>query len=93
VDVVYAFTAVATGRATAVLSPEPTFQTELVVLEACRVNSCLQQAVGSGAGAPISLDFTTVAGRTYYLVVDSELLAAPPPDPSSRGGFTLGVSQ
>lgn len=87
-DVVYAYTATATGNVTAVVTPEAGFNPTLLLLQGgCSAAQCVRLADGQGAGVPESFSFPVTAGSTYYLVVDSVSREVP----NAFGRFSLVV--
>jgi hypothetical protein len=71
-DLVYQFTAPTTGTVHAVLSPSANYDGALLVLTStCGGPTCTNCADIGSAGATETLDITTVAGTTYFLVVDN----------------------
>ncbi|MDP1829706.1 MAG: hypothetical protein Q8L48_40950 [Archangium sp.] len=87
-DLVYQYTATATGTMTATVSPEATFDAALLLLQpACGAAQCVRFADGAGAGVPEAFSFAVTAGQTYFLVVDSWNREMP----NTFGRFTLTV--
>lgn len=87
-DLVYQYTASATGTVTATVSPEAGFNPALLLLEpACSPAQCVRLVDAAGAGVPESFSFPVSAGQTYYLVVDSANRELP----GAFGRFTLTV--
>ena len=70
-DLVYQYTATATGTVTATVSPEATFDAALLLLQpSCGGAQCVRFADGAGAGVPEAFSFAVTQGQTYFLVVD-----------------------
>jgi hypothetical protein len=91
-DVVYAYTAPSTGLATAYLRPQRGYTAALSVHSACAPTSCAAFVGPTTVSQPGLLFFNTVAGNTYYLIVDNTGL--PTSTLGTRaGGFHLSVSQ
>jgi hypothetical protein len=71
-DLIYQFTAPTTGTVHAVVSPSANFDVALLALAAtCSGAACTDYADIGGAGQSETLDLSTTAGTTYFLVVDS----------------------
>ena len=87
-DLVYQYTATATGTVTATVSPAATFDAALLLLQpGCAAAQCVRFADAAGAGVPEAFSFAVTAGQTYFLVVDSANIEAP----GAFGNFTLTV--
>ncbi len=87
-DLVYQYTATATGTVTATLSPEATFDAALLLLQpTCGAAQCVRFADAAGAGVPESFSFSVTQGQTYFLVVDGWNREMP----NTFGRFTLTV--
>jgi hypothetical protein len=87
-DLVYQFTATATGTVTATVSPEATFDAALLLLQpTCGAAQCVRFADAAGAGVPEAFSFSVTQGQTYYLVVDGANRELP----NTFGRFTLTV--
>jgi hypothetical protein len=87
-DVVYQYTATATGPVTARVVPAGNFDVALLLLQpTCGAASCTDLADVGPGGAPEQLTFNVVSGQTYFLVVDMYNVASPGP----FGTFTLTV--
>ena len=87
-DLVYQYTATATGSVTATVSPEATFDAALLLLQpTCGAAQCVRFADAGGPGVPEAFSFAVTAGQTYFLVVDSANIESP----SAFGRFTLTV--
>ncbi|MDP2273592.1 MAG: hypothetical protein Q8K32_22825 [Archangium sp.] len=87
-DLVYQYTATATGTVTATVSPEATFDAALLLLQpTCGAAQCVRFADAAGAGVPESFAFSVTQGQTYFLVVDGWNREMP----NTFGRFTLTV--
>jgi hypothetical protein len=87
-DLVYQYTATATGTVTATISPEASFDAALMLLQGtCGAAQCVRFADSGGAGVPEAFSFAVTAGQTYFLVVDSWNQEMP----NTFGRFTLTV--
>ncbi|MFZ5439119.1 MAG: hypothetical protein ACOZQL_03880 [Myxococcota bacterium] len=87
-DLVFAYTAPATGTVTATVVPEAGFNPALLLLQgSCGAAQCVRFADAAGAGVPESFAFPVVQGETWYLVVDSANREVP----NAFGRFTLTV--
>ena len=87
-DLVYQYTATATGSVTAVVSPEGSFDAALLLLQpTCGAAQCVRFSDSGGAGVPESFSFSVTQGQTYFLVVDSANREVP----NAFGRFTLIV--
>jgi hypothetical protein len=87
-DLVYQYTATATGSVTAAVSPEATFDAALLLLQpTCGAAQCVRFSDSGGAGVPESFSFSVTQGQTYFLVVDSANREVP----NAFGRFTLTV--
>lgn len=87
-DLVYAYTASATGTVTATVTPEATFNPALLLLQpTCAPAQCVRLVDAAGAGVPESFSFPVTMGQTYYLVVDSANRELP----GAFGRFSLTV--
>lgn len=87
-DLVYAYTASATGTVTATVNPESGFNPALLLLEpSCNPAQCVRLVDGAGVGVPESFSFPVTMGQTYYLVVDSANRELP----GAFGRFTITV--
>ncbi len=87
-DVVYAWTAPATGTATVTLIPDPNYDPGFVVMSACAPDSAVAYADVGGSGRPDTASFEAQQGTTYYVVVDYFSSTT-----TAVGGFELTVSQ
>lgn len=87
-DLVYQYTAAATGTVTATVSPEASFDAALLLLQpTCGAAQCARFADGAGPGVPEAFSFAVTAGQTYFLVVDSYNREMP----NTFGRFSLNV--
>lgn len=87
-DLVYQFTATATGAVNAMLVPSASFDGALLLLgSTCGAASCSGYADSALAGGTETLGISVNAGATYYLAVDSYSDS----QASSSGTFTLSV--
>lgn len=87
-DLVYQYTATATGTVTATVSPEASFDAALLLLEpTCGAAQCVRFADAAGAGVPEAFSFAVTQGQTYFLVVDGWNREMP----NTFGRFTLTV--
>ena len=87
-DLVYQYTATATGTVTATVSPEASFDAALLLLQpTCGAAQCVRFADGAGAGVPEAFSFAVTQGQTYFLVVDGYNREMP----NTFGRFTLTV--
>ncbi len=89
-DVVYAYTAPSTGRAVVTAVPERGYDVGLAVLGSCAQHACILTQDPFARGVTESASFATVAGHTYFIVVDAYF---PTPNIGERGGFVLSVAQ
>ena len=87
-DLVYQYTATATGTVIATVAPEANFDAALLLLQpTCGAAQCVRFADAAGAGVPESFVFSVSRGQTYYLVVDAWNREMP----NTFGRFTLTV--
>jgi hypothetical protein len=95
-DVVYSFTAPATGAFSVTLDAEPGFDLYLSVIDGpCDgTGQCRAQSAATSLGMQVAR-FSAVAGHTYYFVVDSEDPHAGGNNPASGGvgAFLISVSR
>jgi hypothetical protein len=68
------------------VTPEPTYDVALALVDSCgaTISTCLAVAGGGGPGMAKSVTASLTNGNTYYLIVDST-------SPTSAGTFTLDV--
>ena len=87
-DLVYQYTATATGTVTATLTPEASFDRGPAA-PAAQLRGRAVRALRrlGGAGVPESFSFAVTQGQTYFLVVDSHNREFP----NTFGRFTLTV--
>lgn len=85
-DVAYAFVATADGPVTATVTPQRGVSLGLAALAQCAQNACIDYDYSSTSGADVTFD--TVAGETYYLIVDGSSDTA-----TYRGGFVLSLAR
>lgn len=70
-DLVYSFTAAASGTVTANIIPASNFDPVIAVMVGgCGSTYCTAAADVGASGGPETLSFSVTAGQTYYLVVD-----------------------
>jgi hypothetical protein len=89
-DVVYSYTAPTTGRATVTAIPQRAYDVGLAVLADCSPHACVLTQDPYSGGVPEIATFATVAGHTYFIVVDAYFTG---PNWGERGGFVLSVDQ
>ncbi|MBE2248709.1 MAG: hypothetical protein IAE78_04100 [Myxococcus sp.] len=87
-DVVYSFTAPASGTFTATVEPQGAFDPALQQLNGgCSAAQCVRSANTAGPGGAEAIVFAATTGQTIFFVVDSVDAAAP----YGFGRFTLRV--
>lgn len=87
-DVVYQFTAAATGSVTATVTPQAGFDPALLLLlPLCGPGACVRASDAAGPGGAEALTFSATSGQTYFLVVDSY----DGTQPFTSGAFQLTV--
>ncbi|MBX7099316.1 MAG: hypothetical protein K1X89_16505 [Myxococcaceae bacterium] len=88
-DVVYQFTATTTGTAQVLVTPSASFDVALLSLgTSCSPASCLDYEDKGLKGAAETLSIPTVAGQTYFVVVDVYSASSTSPE----GTFTISVN-
>jgi hypothetical protein len=90
-EVVYAWTAPASGQATARVAPQLGFDAALVLLSACAPSSCLQVMDQGDVSTGETIAFSAVAGKTYFFAVDSYTNSTT--SRANRGAFLISVEQ
>lgn len=90
-DVVYQWTAGASGPAAVRVAPQLGYDVAVSLLSACAPSSCLAVQDSGDASAGETLAFTAVAGKTYFFAVDSYTGSAT--SRANRGGFVISVEQ
>ncbi len=91
-DVVYRYTATATGTVRVTVTPQRGYDVSVALLSSCAQNACVATEDRHLAGEPEVLTFPATQGTTYFLAVDS-YYPGTAGYPNSRGGFVIGVSQ
>jgi hypothetical protein len=90
-EVVYAWTAPASGPAVARVAPQLGYDAALALLSACAPSSCLQVVDQGDVSTGETLSFNAVAGKTYFLAVDSYTNSTT--SRANRGAFLISVEQ
>lgn len=89
-DVVYAYTASASGPVTVTLQPQRGFDAALSVLSACSENRCIE-SLEAATSDKLTITFEATSGTTYSIVVDSAITATSTTSTTSRGGFLISA--